>query len=127
VAVLELQQFVCYNAHKVSASAGSRVITAQLGALVTQWGRARGAAVQPEAAMVLNGSDSCGFLDFLLWWADAAIAVEIDRGNKLRSLRKLQRAAIGIGGLKAGSLWVRWKGTPIAVPADVHLIRPVLG
>ncbi len=125
-ALVDLERFICENAREVSADTESEAVTARLGEVVTRWGVTRGASIQGEAAVVVEGSSRRGRLDFLLWWEDAILAIEIDRGNKKWSLKKLQRAARGIGGLSTGSLWVRWKGVPIEVPADVHLACPVL-
>lgn len=126
-ALADLDSYICDRASEVSRQAESRVITAALGEIVTRWGIDRGATIQREAAVVVDGSTRRGRLDFLLWWEDAALAVEIDRGNKKWSLQKLQHVALGIGGLATGSLWLRWKGVPIEVPGGVHLARPVLG
>ena len=92
-ALADLDRYICARSREVSLQAESEVITAMLGEIVISWGIDRGATIQPEAAVVVDGSSRRGRLDFLLWWEDSALAVEIDRANKKWSLQKLQRGA----------------------------------
>ncbi len=108
----------------IPTGAASVEVTRLLGLSVRSWAVGRGATVQCETPIDVEGVARRGYLDFLLWWQDSALAVEIDRGNKRWSLNKLAQAGeVGVAGLETGAAWVRWKGKSMsAASPPVQLV-----
>lgn len=102
----------------------STEVTKSISAFISRWALENQAIHHKEHEIRVPGVDRRGQIDHVLAWPGFCLAVEVDRGNKTWSVRKLHTAATeGLDGLPTAALWIRWKGRLLGeVPSTVHRV-----